>query len=208
MWATVFETIGVFGVEGERQALLTMPPGWRPAGDHDPVWLPDGKSLLLQGLVIAVDGSTPYKLPSARGTPSPDGSHSAHASRKSLVIAGADGSNPQVVFDDGVWNAVWSPTGDRIAFTTSKRGTGGVNELRVLEVATGTVTLLAEAGGSDQLEAIDLSPKGDRILFARMEGGRIGVGSLGSVNADGSDAPRRLVAVTSWGDWLSPGPTP
>jgi Tol biopolymer transport system component len=124
------------------------------------------------------------------------------------VIAGADGSNPQVVFDDGVWNPVWSPTGDRIAFTTWKRGTGGVNELRVLDVVTGTVTLLAEAGGSDQPEVIDFSPEGDRILFARMEDGRIGVRSLWSVNADGSDAPRRLVAVTSWGDWLSPGPTP
>ena len=207
-WVTVFETIGVFGVDGERQALLTMPPGWRPAGDHDPVWLPDGKSLVLQGVVIPIDGSTPYKLTSARGTPSPDGSHAAHASRKSLVVAEADGSNRHAVFDGWTWEPVWSPTGDRIAFTTWKRETGGVNELRVLDVATGTVTLLAEAGGSDQLEAIDFSPKGERILFARTEGGRIGVGSLWSVNADGSDAPRRLVAVTSWGDWLSPGPTP
>jgi hypothetical protein len=32
-----------------------------------------------------------------------------------------------------------------------------------------------------------------------MEDGRIGVGSLGSVTADGRDAPGRLVAVTSWG---------
>jgi Tol biopolymer transport system component len=106
------------------------------------------------------------------------------------------------------WQPVWSPIGERIAFTTQKRGSGGVNELRVLDVATGTVTLLAEAGGSDQHEVIDVSPKGDRILFARMEDGRIGVGSLWSVNADGSDAPRRVVAETFWGDWLSPGPTP
>jgi Tol biopolymer transport system component len=208
VWVTVFETIGVFGADGERQALLPMPRGWRPSGDHDPRWLPDGESLTLQGLVIPVDGSTPYHRPLSGGTYSPAGSRVAKATRKSLVIAGDDGSNPQVVFDDGVWNPVWSPTGDRIAFTTWKRGTGGVNELRVLDVATGTVTLLAEAGGSEQLEVIDFSPEGDRILFARMEGGRIGVGSLWSVNADGSDAPRRLVAVTSWGDWLSPVPTP
>ena len=112
-----------------------------------------------------------------------------------------------MVFDNWAWNPVWSRTGDRIAFTTRKRGSGGV-QLRVLDVATGTVTLLAEAGGSDQLEVIDFSPEGDRILFARMEDGRIGVGSLWSVNADGPDAPRRLVAVTSWGDWMSPGTTP
>ena len=56
---------------------------------------------------------------------------------------------------------------------TWKRGSGGA-KLRVLDVATGTVTLLAEAGGSDQLEVIDFSPEGGRILFARTEG-RIGV---------------------------------
>ena len=32
----------------------------------------------------------------------------------------------------------------------------------------------------------------------------MGVSSLWSVNADGSDLPR-LVAGTAWGDWLSPG---
>ena len=208
VWVTVFETIGVFGADGERQALLPMPRGWRPSGDHDPRWLPDGESLTLQGLVVPIDGSTPYHRPLSGGTYSRDGSRVAKATRNSLVVAEADGSNPRAVFDGWVSEPVWSPTGDRIAFTTWKRGSGGVNQLRVLDVATGTVTLLAEAGGSDQLEVIDFSPKGDRILFARMEDGRIGVGSLWSVNADGSDAPRRLVAVTSWGDWLSPGPTP
>jgi Tol biopolymer transport system component len=206
VWATVFEAIGVFGVDGERRALLAMPRGWRPAGDHDPIWLPDGKSLLMQGVVIPIDGSSPYRLRSARGTPSPDGLHTAYATRKSLVVAEADASNRQTVFDGLAWEPVWSPTSDRIAFTTWKRGSGA--ELRVLDVATGTVTSLAEAEGLEQLEAIDFSPKGDRILFARIEDGRIGAGSLSSVNADGSDAPRRLVAVTSWGDWLSPGPTP
>jgi Tol biopolymer transport system component len=208
VWAAVFETIAVFGVDGERQALLTMPGGWRPSGDHDPAWLPDGKSLLVQGVVIPIDGSTPHKLPSALGTPSPDGSRVAYATRKSLVVAEAAGANPRAVFDGWVRDPVWSTTGDRIAFTTWKRGSGGEGQLRVLDVATGTVTLLAETGGSDQLEAIDFSPEGDRILFTRMEDGRIGVGSLWSVNADARDAPRRLVDVTSWGDWLSPGPTP
>jgi hypothetical protein len=74
----------------------------------------------------------------------------------------------------------------------------------VLDVATGTVTLLAEANGSDMLEVVDFSPEGDRIHFSRLEGA-IGPRSLWSVKADGSDL-RRLVAVT-WGDWLSPGRT-
>jgi Tol biopolymer transport system component len=208
VWVRFGKTIGVFGVDGERQALLTMPPEMLTGGDHDPMWLPDGESLVLKGVVLPIDGRTPYHRPLSGGTYSPDGSRVAKATRKSLVIAEADGSNPREVFDGWVWEPVWSPTGDRIAFTTWKRGSGGVNQLRVLDVASGTVTLLAEVGGSDQLEAIDFSPKGDRILFARIEDGRIGVGSLSSVNADGSDASRRLVAVTSWGDWLSPGPTP
>jgi len=207
VWATTFETIGVFGLDGERQALLPIPPGLLPSGDHDPTWLPDGESLVLRGLVIPIDGSTPYHRPLSGGTYSPDGSRVAKATRKSLVIAQADGSNPRTVLDALVWEPVWSPTGDRIAFTTWKLGSGGVNQVRVLDVATGTVTLLAEAGGSDQLGVIDFSPEGDRILFARMAA-RIGVGSLWTVTAEGSDAPRRLVAVTSWGDWLSPGPPP
>jgi Tol biopolymer transport system component len=115
-----------------------------------------------------------------------------------------------VVFGDkvpGLVSLVWSPTGDRIAFT-STRVSGGwfPNQLRVLDLVTGTVTLLAAADGSDQLEVIDFSPEGDRIHFSRMKDGRVEVGSLWSVNVDGSDR-RRLVAGTGWGDWLSTSQT-
>jgi Tol biopolymer transport system component len=206
VWIRFGETIGVFGVDGERQALLTMPPGWRQAGDHDPRWSPDGTSLLLQGLVIPIDGGTPFHRPLSWGTYSPDGSRVAKGTRQSLVIGEADGSNPRAVFDEGVWvsNPVWSPTGDRIAFITWTRGPKPESQLRVLDVATGAVTLLAVGDRLYGLEVIDFSPEGDRIHFSRqLNAGRIGVGSLWSVKADGSD-PRRLVAVTSWGDWLSP----
>jgi Tol biopolymer transport system component len=210
VWVGFSETIGVFGLDGVRQALLTVPPGML-GGDHDPMWLPDGESLMFpwEDVVVPIDGSTPYHLQLADlprdgfVTYSPDGSRVAYVTRRSLVVAEADGSNPQEVFDDWPWEPVWSSTGDRIAFTSRS------NQLRVLDVATGTVTLLAEVDGSDILEVIDFSPEGDRILFSRfstMEDGR-GVSSLWSVNADGSDL-RRLVAGTFWGDWLSPGPTP
>jgi dipeptidyl aminopeptidase/acylaminoacyl peptidase len=105
------------------------------------------------------------------------------------------------VFGARVWKPVWSPTGDRIAFTS-----GNGTELRVVDVATGTVTLLAEKDGSDILLVLDFSPEGDRILFSRAEDRGIGPSSLWSVNADGSDL-RRLVTGTNWGDWLSLSPT-
>jgi len=78
----------------------------------------------------------------------------------------------------------------------------------VLDVATGTVTLLAEKDGSEMLSAIDFSPKGDRILFSRTEDRGSGVSSLWSVHADGSNV-RRLVtgAFPGWGDWRPPSPT-
>ena len=216
VWVRTWETIGVYGLDGERQTLLTVPPGMMAPGDYDPVWTADGASLMVPyGVEIPLDGSTPRKLPWAdahagEATFSPDGSRVAYTTRTPLegwcssggfVVGAADGSHAQEVFGDRVWKPVWSPTGDRIAFTS-----GNGNELRVLDVATGTVTLLAERDGSEVLWAIDFSPEGDRILFSRTEDSGAGVSSLWSINADGSDL-RRLVAGTALGDWLSPSPT-
>ena len=209
-------TIGVYGLHGERQAVLTVPPGMMAPGDYDPVWLPDGASLMVPyGVEIPLDGSTPRKLPWAdahegSATYSPDGSRVAYnpiratIANGSLYVAAADGSNPREVSGDwtyGFGNPLWSPTGDRIAFTS-----GNGTELRVVDVATGTVTLLAEKDGSDILLVLDFSPEGDRILFSRAEDQGVGPISLWSVNADGSGL-RRLVTGTAWGDWLSLSPT-
>jgi Tol biopolymer transport system component len=90
---------------------------------------------------------------------------------------------------------IWSPAGDRIAFLSPTTG-----QLRVLDVATGTVTLLAEMDGSKWLSIIDFSPEGDRILLSRTEDEVGGTRSLWSVNADGSHL-RPLVRGTDWGDW-------
>jgi Tol biopolymer transport system component len=84
-------------------------------------------------------------------------------------------------------------------------------QLRVLDVATGTVTLLTESEGSESLSVFagagfEFSPDGDRILFSRTEEDGTGANSLWSVNVDGSNL-RRLVTGTAWGDWLSPSPT-
>lgn len=227
VWVRWGETIGIYGLDGERQAVLTVPPGMMAPGDFDPVWLPDGASLMVPyGVEIPLDGSTPRKLPWAdrhnkrlavlglfptegSATYSPDGSRVAynpilginHLANGSLFVVAADGSHLREVSGDwtyGFGNPVWSPTGDRIAFTS-----GNSTELRVVDLATGTVTLLVETDGSDMLSVLDFSPEGDRILFSRTEVGGSYVSSLWSVHADGSHL-RRLVTGTAVGDWLSP----
>jgi Tol biopolymer transport system component len=215
VWVTLWETIGVYGLDGERQTVLTLPPGLMAPGDYDPVWSRDGASLLVpHGVVIPLDGSTPHKLPpddprSKGASYSPDGSRVAYFTRGSLVVAAADGSQAGDVI--GPWSRrgdqspVWSPTGDRIAFAHSETG-WPPTELRVIDVATGTVTSLAGMGGSDHIIVIAFSPEGDQILFSRTEDRGNGVSSLWSIHADGSDA-RRLVTGTVWGDWQSLIPT-
>jgi Tol biopolymer transport system component len=216
-WGEEPRAIGVYGLDGVRQTLLTGMPPW---GEADPVWSPDGGSLML-GLdwEIPLDGSTPRQLPWAdrRGaaweTLSPDGSRVAYTTRTSLAVAAADGSDPEEMFGDCPCGSIaWSPNGDRIAFT-SEDGT----ELRLLNVATGTVTLLTATEGSDMLlvlagTMIEFSPKGDRILFSTTgdwstSGSSTLESSLWSVNADGADL-RHLVTRTGYGDWFSLSPTP
>jgi Tol biopolymer transport system component len=212
VWIRWGETIGVYGLDGERQTVLTLPPGLMAPGDYDPVWSWDGASLLVpHGVEIPLDGSAARKLPSddprsRDATYSPDGSRVAYITHRSLVVAAADGSHArEVLVARRLEDPVWSPSGDRIAFVYSETA-AYARELRVIDLATGTVTSLAGMGGSDWISVIEFSPTGDQILFSRTEDGSLGVSSLWSVRADGSHA-RRLVTGTAWGDWLSPSPT-
>ena len=201
VWDSFMETIGVYGLDGTRQTQLSMPPGWMPSGDNDPMWTPGGTSLMVENTEVPLDG-TSRQLPWDADAYSPDGSHVAFKpfGSLSLVVAEADGSNRQVMFEGKVGSLVWSPTGDRIAFISGK---GTLTELRLLDVATGRVTSLVES--SDYLSVIDVSPQGDRILFSRIDDQGAGKQSLWSINADSSDL-RRLIEGTAWGDWLSPSP--
>jgi hypothetical protein len=219
VWITWGETIGVYRLDGERQAVLELPGGLMAPGDFDPVWSSDGGSLLVpHGVEVPLDGSTPRQLPpddprSQDAAYSPDESRVAYVDRVdhvgSLVVAAADGSDAREVIAPWVQRPVWSPTGDRIAFIYSEREGLASTELRVLDVATSEVTSLVAGGdGSDLfLGVIEFSPEGDRILFSRTDDKDRGTSSLWSINADGSD-PRRLVTGTGWGDWHSLGPTP
>jgi Tol biopolymer transport system component len=201
--------IGIYELDGDRQTQLKMPLGMHPSGEHDPMWLPNGEALMFpwSDVVVPIDGSTPYEL-ELPGLPrvglvtySPDGSLVAYVTGRSLIVARSDGSEAREVFEDWAGFVTWSPSGDRIAFVSFDSTPYMSNgQLRLLDVATGTVTLLAETERPDSLEVMDFSPEGDRILFSKSEDG---VNGLWSINVDGSHL-RRLVAGPYSGDWVSP----
>ena len=218
-WIELGQTIGIYGLDGMRQALLTLPPGFGPSGDYDPIWSPDGESVLMrlappqpsQVWELPVDGG-PARQVAAEDLRShwqvrysPDGARAAYIDGDSLVVTAADGTGSQVMASGlelaATHAPLWSPTGDRIAFAwTDDPHTPNsfphVHELRVLDVASGTVTTLVSVRGTDRLPAIAFSPDGGRILFATGDTDD----ALWSVRADGSDR-QRLVTGTTWGDW-------
>ena len=211
VWDVTFETIGIYGLDGARQAQLTMPSSWNPSGDHDPKWMPDGTSVWVENWVLPLDGSAPQLRPTHGGDPyatySPDGSLVAYSTSGSLTVAWSDGSEPREVFDRGVygadWGHPWSSSADRIAIISKVRG-AAAESVGVVDVATGSVTWLAEGERGSTLRAIGFSPSGDRVLFSStlVKNGRVVDSSLWSVGVDGSDA-HLVVAGTMDGEWLS-----
>ena len=217
--------IGIYGLNGVRQALLTVPPGCPLPGDFDPKWSPDGTSLVIAGCVVPVDGRAPGRAPANDPRSRWDSGYSRDGARMafiaypdsvSLVIVKADGtelrvlagavSGPNGLGQGAAYeNPVVSPTGDRVAYIWSPAfydqtsdPSLSTHELRVVDVASGTVTMLASASGAFPLNPIRFSPEGDRILFSRTDAND--VTSLWSVHADGSD-PQLLVPGSGWGDW-------
>ena len=213
--------IGIFGIDGVRQARVSVPPGMEVAGDFDPKWSPDGASLLVPLMVplgtrsdvweLPVDGSAPRPVaaddPRSTWTSarSPDGASMVRVDEGALIVSAADGTLARTLVPEEVadwWTVipVWSPGGDLIAFAG---GTGDVAmDLQVVDVATGSATPVAVGGSAVSLHVIAFSPEGDRLLYARSEGDPHKT-SLWSVRVDGSD-PRLLVSGTFYGDWQRP----
>ena len=110
----------------------------RAVGDPQPS--PDGKFILYavrvadvgsnkrtsQTFVIPASGGSPRAFPSQSVSAtearwSPDGSHVAYVAEDQLWFADASGSNAKQLthLNGGVTGPVWSPTGDRLAFTSA-----------------------------------------------------------------------------------------
>jgi Tol biopolymer transport system component len=219
-WLDLWQTVGIYGIDGHRQAVLTAPRGCVGSGDHDPLWSRDGQSVVAAGCEMPINGRTP-KVVLGRRDPhfsadSPDGTRIAYVRNSedgrgrsaSLVIAEADGTELHVLThqtdygdptDDLVYfdHLLWSPLGDRVAFSQS---TGRINgspdgsELRVLETSTGNQVTIAAA---KEVWPLAFSAEGDRILFTTRDGTDR---ALWAIDADGSDK-RLLVAGSGWGDW-------
>lgn len=213
-------TIGVHGIDGTRQAQIEMPPGWEPSDGGAPIWTPDGASLIVSELEVPLDGDTPREIPfhgtftdpSGGWWPgalaySPDGSQMAYGTPQGLMVARADGSDPREVSGDGAHTAAWSPNGELIAVASADPGDRpdtpeGIlyeqspNRLRVVDVATGSTTLLSEGAW---FEVIGFSPDGDRVLFGehRDVAGQPGtyLDSIWSIGVDGSDARQIVVGA-------------
>lgn len=137
VWDTLFETVGVYGVDGARQAQITMPSGWQPVGDHDPARLGDG-TLAVDDVELPLDGGAARPLNQARAAEwradylttigqsqdSPDGSHTAYVTGRSLMVEGDD-SRPVTLLTlerDHPVIIGFSPQGDLILFRRDDRG--------------------------------------------------------------------------------------
>jgi Tol biopolymer transport system component len=203
VWDELDKTIGIYGPDGVRQAQIPYPqdPKWE-ALDSDPYWTPDGTSLVVSQVELPLDGGAPWQAPPSfwedvynPRVSSPDGSRVAYVDHRSLIVARSDGSASRELMGNVVGEPVWSPTGDRIAITAGGRGLSQT-ELRVLDVATGSVSLVTEGRRGSELEVVGFTPQGDRILFST---GSDGSWSLWSIGVDGSDA--RLIDDVTEGNF-------
>jgi Tol biopolymer transport system component len=214
-------TIGIYGIDGTRETQIAMPIGWEVSDQRDPIWTPDGASLIVSQLEVPLDGGSPRELPFPElfrtrsggwWVPalaySPDGSQVAYGTRQATMIARSDGSEPRELLGEAANTATWSPTGEQIAVAshtpegaTAPNGTPTPNHLRVVDVTTGSATLLYEGEPGTWLNVIGFSPDGDRVVFGEQrpvlgqpEGTYLY--SLWSIGVDGSDA-RQIVVGTN-----------
>ena len=127
-WVDLGKTIGIYGLDGVRQALLTLPDGHSPEGDFDPVWSPDGASLLIRlgpdspsaVWELPIDGGTPRQVPDTDPRSDIDAVYSADGTRVafasygfSLKIAKADGTQRRILVgaENGPSGPEYGPSG-------------------------------------------------------------------------------------------------
>jgi len=161
---------------------LTKPPGQ----NFTPVWSPDGTRIAFASsrdnnfeiYVVNRDGSNLRRLtnhPGADITPtwSPTGTQIAFTSDRTgtpqIYVVGVDGLGlRQLTHDSKADRATWSPAPyNEIAYAAS---TGPGNDIKVLDLASGTVKQLTFGEGTN--ESPCFSPNGRHIAFSSTRAGR------------------------------------
>lgn len=147
-------------------------------GGGDPVWSPDGTSLLFGSLVngdtqtfiVGVEDAVARQLTDIMGAGmlyawSPDGSLIALNGNDRLYVMKADGSDLIQLSDQvsGAGRPVWSPDGNRIAFEADNNGPS--RDLYVIDADGSNLTQLTDLAESISLSRSSWSPDSDRILF-------------------------------------------
>jgi Tol biopolymer transport system component len=105
---------------------------------------------------------------------------------RSVYIASADGSGFKRIGPLGdIWDAVWSPDGQWIAFSLATRATGGLFQLYLMHSDGSAVRQLTS--GSDGLSSLHptWSPESNQLLFLRGTSNS-GNANIWSINVDGS----------------------
>jgi Tol biopolymer transport system component len=203
-------------------------PAWSPDGASLLIELASPSVPSAQVWQIPIDGGAPRIVPaedprSHLAAFSLDRTHVAYVtgevSPESLLVAAADGSQARTLIGGQtpgtLAHPVWSPIGDRIAFIERLNSVydqagnplPGTYELRVVDIASGTVTT-ASAPITDNVGLIGFSPDGGRILYETIRATTVGETSAWSVHADGTD-PQLLVTGPGGGDFdWQPMPAP
>jgi Tol biopolymer transport system component len=169
-----------------------------------------GDSAPQDAFVIGADGSGLTRL-SPPGTTtafvfshdavswSPDGSKVAMAlangpfwtnTSRSVYIGRSDGSDFKRIGPRGdIWDAVWSPDGNWVAFTLATKASSGLHELVLMHPDGSALhTLSSASDGLFSLQPV-WSPDSDQLLFIRGTGD-VHVVDLWSINVDGSQLKR------------------
>jgi hypothetical protein len=226
-WVELGATIGVYGVNGDRQALLD---GTQICcGDDDPVWSPDGAEALivkrdLTAIELPLDGEPARPLPAADPRASygvgmnpvayaPGRTRVAYAAPGNhIVVEGADGSDRRL-FDAAVRgnevpdDVLWLPNGKQIVYVADRvfatdgysYATAAESSLRLMNPTTGATSTLITVAGPLSLRGV--SPGSDRLLVGQTDA-QGNNGSLWTVNTDGSGSTL-LVNGTAEGEWMT-----
>ncbi len=157
--------------------------------ENYPVWSPNGDR-------IAFIGHYPDNKPDHSGY----GHYEPSETR--IVTMDPDGMDVKVVPNTegvGLYPPVWSPDGERLAFTVNEEWSVFPYDRRVLFTVHVDGSKLRRIGEASTLPT--WSPDGERLAFgfnAPTDGGIAFESSIHTVRFDGSDAPRIVTQTVSW----------